>query len=1728
MRPSKKLIAVVFTGLMGWLVIQGGPANTGRTLPPPKQPALSPAPMKRPNDTKSARIQEGYGRLPLTFEANHGQTDPQVKFLSRGPGYNLFLTATEAVMDLRAPAPAELPKSPSLLVGPFRRAGAATTSPKRAVVRMKLAGADPRAVVEGAEELLGKVNYFIGNDPKKWRTNVPTYAKVQYRNIRPGIDLLYYGYQGVVEYDLVLSPGADPNDIRFDLQGLDSLKLDAEGDLLLSTALGVMRQRKPIVYQKIAGVRREISAAYALRGKDQVGFRVGSFDPREPLVIDPVLSYSTLIGPSAQGAGIAVDGAGNAYLTGQASSTTFPTTAGAFQTGLSGSSDAFVTKLNPSGSGLVYSTYLGGSGDEDGRGIAVDMLGSAYVTGVSYSSNFPTTAGAFQTTVGGNINAFVAKLNPTGSGLAYSTYLGGSAGAAGQGIAVDSLGSAYVTGVTNSTNFPTTSGAFRPSFTGGPGDAFVTKVSAAGNALAYSTYLGGSDADGGYGIAVDSVGSAYVTGLTQCFSGNGCVSPNFPTTGGAFQTVAPAEGSSAFVTKFNPTGSGLVYSTYLGGNGNELARRIALDSLGSAYVTGYTNSTNFPTTAGAFQTTYGGTVDAFVTKLNPTGSGLVYSTYLGGSASDIGNGIAVDSLGSAYVAGYTNSTNFPTAAGAFQTTLGGGFIGDAFVTQLNTAGSALVYSTYLGGSDDDLGFDIAVDAFPSPNAYVTGRTSSINFPTTAGAFQLTGQGAFAAKIGVPPTDLSITKSDSPDPVAINTNLTYTLVVTNNGPNPSPATTVTDVLPAGASFISSTTTQGSCSGTSTVTCNLGTVASGANATVTIVVRFSTAGTRTNTATVSSQAPDTNTSNNSATATTTVNTLADLSLTKSDSPDPVLVGANLTYTLTVSNAGPSAATGVTLSDPLPVGVTLLSATPSQGTCTSVSCSLGSLANGASATVIIVVTPTTVGSFSNTATVSANEPDPFTTNNSATAVTTVNKANQSITFGALANKTFGDAPFVVSATASSGLAVSFTASGSCTVLGSTVTLTGAGSCTITASQAGNANYNPATDVSQPFTIAKAAQTITFGALPNKTFGDAPFAVSATASSSLAVSFGTAGACTVSGSTVTLTGAGSCTITASQPGDSNYNPATDVSQPFTVAKAAQTITFGALANKTFGDAGFAVSASASSSLAVSFAAAGACTVSGSTVTLTGAGSCTITASQPGDSNYNAAPDVSQPFTIAKASQTVTFGALPNKTFGDAPFAVSATASSGLPVSFTSAGACTVSGSTVTLTAAGSCTITASQPGDANYNAASDVTQPFSVAKGNQTITFGAQANKTFGDPPFAVSATASSGLPVGFAAAGACTVSGSIVTLTAAGSCTITASQAGDANYNAAADVSQPFTIAKAGQTITFGALANKVFGDPPFAVSATASSGLPVSFASAGACTVSGSTVTLTGVGACTITASQAGNANYNPAPDVAQPFNIAPPPDSLGPVTLSVSLTPIPVAVNTAITLTATVDDSATGGTNILSAEYRIDGGMYAPMSPADASFNSPVEGVTAAIAAFAAAGVHDICVRGKDAFNNVGAESCVLLAVYDPTGGFVSGAGLIDSPAGAYAANPSLTGKAQFAFNSKYSPGANLPTGSTQFKFKTADLTFQSTSYEWLVVAGARAQFKGNGTVNGTGNYEFLLTGIDGDRPGGGGTDKFRIKIMGAGGGAVYDNQMGKSDSGNDATEISGGNIVIHQ
>jgi len=687
--------------LTGFLLILPAAADTGQPRPSSVQtPNLVP---------KAARVRSdvGYGNLPSVFEPNTGQTAPEVRFLTRSPGMVVFFTDTAAVMVLHKGHARSRDRSHKH--GPSLKA-------EREVIRMKLAGATaPRRAV-GLEKLPGVSNYFRGNDPKKWRTDVPHYARILYQGVYPGIDMICHGENRQLEYDLVVQPGADPRRIELAWEGVERLRANADGDLVLATRLGELVQKRPRVYQDVGGRRVEVAASYAIRPGGRVAFELARYDRSRTLTIDPVLLvYSTYLGGSFDDDAytIAVDSMGSAYAAGQTASTDFPTLS-AFQNSYKGDYDVFVTKFSPAGNTLVYSTYLGGSGNDDPEEIAVDGAFSAYVAGATTSPDFPV-ASAYQSTLKGSQNAFVTKLSPAGNALVYSTYVGGSGSDYGSCTVVDAAGAAYVTGDTTSPDFPTHS-AYQSSAPSGD-HAFVFKLAPAGNALAYSTYLAGHGQDQGISIAVDGAGSAYVAGDTT--------STDFPTQS-AYQSTLKG-GQNVFVTKLAPAGNALAYSTYLGGSGVDQSEGIAVDTAGSAYVTGATKSTNFPTQS-PYQSTLKGGQNIFVTKLTPAGNALVYSTYLGGSGEDLAIGIQVDAARAAYITGYTTSPDFPLQS-PFQATFAGGPVQhqDAYVAKLAPSGAALIYSTYLGGSGDDQANYIAVDAAGA--AYVAGYTTSTDFPT---------------------------------------------------------------------------------------------------------------------------------------------------------------------------------------------------------------------------------------------------------------------------------------------------------------------------------------------------------------------------------------------------------------------------------------------------------------------------------------------------------------------------------------------------------------------------------------------------------------------------------------------------------------------------------------------------------------------------------------------------------------------------------------------------------------------------------------------------------------------------------------------------------------------------------------------------------------------------------------------------------------------------------------
>jgi len=717
--------------------------------------------------SRKAGVIKTYGKLPLYFIENNGQVDNKVSFYERGAGHATFFTSKGVVIGLTK---GDVKVDKTARLGDIKKLEAKKSEKVNTdAVSLSFVGANAKAKIITDEKKSGHVNYFVGNDKSKWRSGIPTYGVVTYKEVYKNIDIKFYGNNRQLEHDVIVSPGGDISSVRFAYDGIEGLKINKEGDLEVNLKEGRIIEQRPVIYQNIDGKRVAVDGSYRIfensAGAFTYGFTVASYDHTKQIVIDPVLVYSTYLGGSSVDSGyaIALDSSGAAYITGYALSADFPLVS-PIQGGALGMV-AFITKINPAGSALVYSTYLGGSVDDYSTGIAVDSSGAAYITGDTYSTDFPLK-NPIQAVKGGADDAFITKINPAGSALVYSTYLGGIGGDNGNAIAVDLSGVAYITGITLSTDFPLKNPI--QAVKGGAVDAFVTTVNAAGSAYIYSTYLGGSSDDRGQGIAVDSSGNAYVTG--------GALSFNFP----LFNPIQAVYGGGqdAFVTKLNPTGSAYVYSTYLGGSLNDSGNSIALDSSGAAYITGYTYSTDFPL-MNPIQAVNGGADDAFITKINPVGSVIVYSTYLGGTDQDTGSDIAVDSSGNAYVTGGASSSNFPL----FNPTqaVNGGWK-DAFVTKLNSTGSAYIYSTYLGGSGHDSGNGIAVDS--SGNTYVTGSAGSSDFPT-ASPFQSVyagGVDAFITKISgsiIPPSPV-VTLTLVPDIANVlqGTNLGYNVTVTN--------------------------------------------------------------------------------------------------------------------------------------------------------------------------------------------------------------------------------------------------------------------------------------------------------------------------------------------------------------------------------------------------------------------------------------------------------------------------------------------------------------------------------------------------------------------------------------------------------------------------------------------------------------------------------------------------------------------------------------------------------------------------------------------------------------------------------------------------------------------------------------------------------------------------------------------------------------------------------------
>lgn len=724
----------------------------------------SPSKLLATPQVATAKQLTAFGNLPMRFEENVGQTDGQVRFLAHGPGYVLFLTPGESIFKFsgQMAKPHTRANHVSLTRNPPKNQGAKTP----AVLRMKMEGARGTPTIAGLEKQSGVSNYFIGTDPRKWQKGVPVYGKVQYTEVYSGIDLIYYGNQHQLEYDFVVKPGADPSQVSWSFEGTQKVSLDsASGNVNLDTPAGAMALRKPVIYQVENGQQKLIQGNYKIQANGHLAFDVKNYNRSEPLVIDPVLVYSTYLGGSGDDGGysLALDSQGHAFITGYTDSTDFPIVGTSQSPAPTGNFKAFVAELAADGNSLLYSTYLGGSNGDFSINMALDSANYAYIVGLTTSTDFPVTANAFQTSLatGAASNAFLSKLSPDGQSLLYSTYLGGGGTDYGFGIAVDGNENAYLTGETTSgspTPFPTTSTAFQSTLNSPYGNGFVSRIdtrASGASSLVYSTFLGGTTPgayywDQGSAIAVDADQNVYVVGMAS--------SLDFPITSAtAYQTRGKLNGN-AYLTRIDTTKSGsagLIYSTYLGGTGStDQAASVALDSTGKVYLTGGTGSSDFPVTTNV---TNSGEGKAFIAKFDTTQSqsaSLVYSTLVGGSSGEFSGAIAVDPLGNAYISGWTFSSDFPVTADAIQSTKGSG-VNNSFLAVLSTDASKILYGTYLGGSGSsnlsEFAYGLALDS--NNNIYMTGGTGSPNFQTTSGTIQTSLNGssdAFVMKLSALP------------------------------------------------------------------------------------------------------------------------------------------------------------------------------------------------------------------------------------------------------------------------------------------------------------------------------------------------------------------------------------------------------------------------------------------------------------------------------------------------------------------------------------------------------------------------------------------------------------------------------------------------------------------------------------------------------------------------------------------------------------------------------------------------------------------------------------------------------------------------------------------------------------------------------------------------------------------------------------------------------------------
>ncbi len=788
------------------------------------------------------------GGLPLRFEENVGQTDEAVRWVARSPGMTLFLTDTEAVFALAEP-------NAGLRAKVFPDVVEPSPEPTEGrVLRMRTVGANAAAAFSAGRELPGVSNYFLGDDPSQWRTGVRSFDSVRYEGVYDGVDLVYYGNDGAVEYDFEVAPGADPGRIALAFDGAESIQVNEDGALVLRAGPCELRQEPPTIYQPSDGGQERIDGRYNVDVDGLVRFEVGPYDRGLPLVIDPVLAYSTYLGGGAGDnvADVAVDGWGNVYLVGSTSSPDFPRLHAPWT--YQGLRDAYVTVLGRAGAALLYSTHIGGGSDDSALAVALGPDGSVFLAGRTGSSNYPTVT-PIETDAAGS-DVFISKIAPTGASLVYSTYLGGSGEEAAISLAVDGSGGAFIVGETNSNDYPTTVGALQR-VRGGDFDAFATRIGPSGTTLVYSTYVGGDAYDSAAGVDVTSSGEAVLVGLAG--------SVDFPLENAIQDTLAPGS-YHAFAMKLSPSGTGLRYSTFLGGDLDDYATNVALDDEGAAVVVGWTIGPTFPTHDPIYGTP-GGSVDGFALEIAPDGSEIRFSTFLPGDFEDEPRDVAIGPDGRIYVVGDTNSSNYPTVNALYTDPDPGPGGYDVFATCLSSTGRSVVYSTYLGGTEGEFCYSVAVDG--SGGAYVVGSTPSTNFPTV-GPYQAHLRGTadgFVVKIANATANLGVTLTASPEPVRSGQQLTYTLTVGNLGPNAAGDVIAAVGVPSGTSFVSATPSHGNFSppaGAGIGYFFAGRIANGFAETLTLVVRVTASPGETieNAATVVTTAVDPAGSNNTA--------------------------------------------------------------------------------------------------------------------------------------------------------------------------------------------------------------------------------------------------------------------------------------------------------------------------------------------------------------------------------------------------------------------------------------------------------------------------------------------------------------------------------------------------------------------------------------------------------------------------------------------------------------------------------------------------------------------------------------------------------------------------------------------------------------------------------------------------------------------------------------------------